>query len=316
MLRRLSTFTVLALLFGFTPLLRAQPVVVPAGSIKPEGGGGEAKGGEEGGAKKAVAKKKHVTPASVVKPGANFMIKMATVMSSGLTRPGETVYFTASEDVGSGRPVISSGAVGRGTVKNVQDDKKKGKLVVALDSIQAVNGDSIPVGGDVTVEGQGTQAAVAFGDKFTATLDEKIVLRPKPPAPRPKKGETGPPEPKKGSLEVRGKGVKVDIRKGEAKGSVELWIEAPKGMTADDIELNSVTLTKVNSFELPSPVRTSADKAKAGDRNKNGVSDVNLSMNAWDFVKYQPRGNNVVTVSGRMKNGTPFEASGGVTIDY
>jgi len=313
MLRRISIFTVLALLVGISPMLRAQPVVVPSGQIKPEGG--SAPKAEEAGGKKAVAKKHHAAPASVVKPGSNFVIKMATVLSSGLTRPGETVYFMASEEVGSGRPVISSGAVGRGTVKNVQEDKKKGKLVVALDSIQAVNGESIPVGGDVTVEGQGGQAAVAFGDKFTATLDEKVVLRPKPPAPRPKKGEV-PTEPKKGALEVQGKGVKVDIRKGVAKGSVELLLEAPKGMTADDIELNSVALTKVNSFELPSPVRVSADKAKSGDRNKNGVSDVNLSIDAWSFVKYQPRGNNVVTVSGRMKNGTPFEASGGVSVDY
>ncbi|MFO1462813.1 MAG: hypothetical protein U1F66_03485 [bacterium] len=308
MLRRISLFSLLALLAGVSPALRAQ-VVVPVGeSIKPEGGGG----GEEG-VKKAVKKRK-VAPASVVKPGSNFMIQMATVVSSGLSKPGETVYFLANEDVGSGKPVIASGAVGRGTIKNVQADKKKGKLTVALDSIQAVNGESVPVGGDVTVEGQGGQAAIAFGDKFTATLDEKVVIRPKP-APRAKKGEEVP-EVKKANVEIRGKGVKVDIRKGSAKGSVEIVLEAPKGMMVDDVDVNSVALTKVNSFSIPSPVRASADKAKVGDRNKNGVTDLNFSIEAWDFVKYQPRGNNVVTISGRMKNGTPFEASSGVTIDY
>lgn len=309
MRRRFSILSLALLMGAVSPLLHAQ-VVVPVGeSIKPEGGGG----GEEGGAKKA-AKKRRVAPASVVKPGSSFMIQMATVLSSGLSQPGETVYFLANENVGSGRPVIASGAVGRGTIKQVVADKKKGKLVVALDSIQAVNGESVPVGGDVMVEGQGSQASVAFGDKFTATLDEKVVIRPKP-APRPKKGEVAP-EIKKASVEIRGKGVKTDIKKGTAKGNVEVILEAPKGMTVDDVEFNSVALTKVNSFTLPNPVRASAAKTKVGDRNKNGVTDVNFSIEAWDFVKYQPRGNNVVTFSGRMKNGTPFEATSGVTIDY
>ena len=298
MRRRFSILSLLVLLSGISPLLHAQ-VVVPAGeTIKPEGGGGE-----EGGGKKAV-KKRRAAPASVVKPGSNFMIQMATVMSSGLSQPGETVYFTSNEDVGTGRPVIAAGAVGRGTIKQVLADKKKGKLVVALDSVQAVNGESVPVGGDVMVEGQGTQASVAFGDKFTATLDEKISIRPKP-APRVKKGEE-PPEIKKGSVEIRGKGVKVDIKKGSAKGGVEVVLEAPKGMTVDDVDVNSIAMTKVNSFVLPNPVRASAAKTKVSDRNKNGVTDINLSIEAWDFIRYQPRGNNVVTFSG----------ASGLTIDY
>jgi len=167
----------------------------------------------------------------------------------------------------------------------------------------------------VVVEGQGGQAAVAFGDKFTATLDEKVVMRPRPAPPRPKKGEEAP-EIKKAGAEIRGKGVKADIRKGEAKGTVELLIEAPKGMVADDIDTNSIVVSKVNSFVLPNPVRASAAKTKIGDRNKNGVMDLNFMFDPWDFIKYQPRGNNVLTFSGRMKNGTPFEATTGVTIDY
>ncbi len=313
MRRRFFIFSLLLLMGAISPLLQAQ-VVVPVGeSIKPEGGGGG--GAEEGGGGKKAVKKRKVAPASVIKPGSSFMIQLATVLSSGLSQPGETVYFTANEDVGSGRPVIASGAVGRGTIKQVVADKKKGKVVVALDSIQAVNGDSVPVGGDVMIEGQGSQAAGAFGDKFTATLDEKVVLRPRAPAPRGKKGEL-PPEVKKGSVEIHGKGVKTDIKKGVAKGNVEILLEAPKGMTVDDVEIGSVALTKVNSFSLPNPVRVSSDKSKVGDRNKNGVTDVNLGIGAWDFIKYQPRGNNVLTFSGRMKNGTPFEAAGGVTVDY
>jgi hypothetical protein len=185
-------------------------------------------------------------------------------------------------------------------------------VVVALDSIQAVNGDSVPVGGQVSVEGKDGQAAVAFGDKFTASIDEKIVVRPRP-ASR-KKSEV--PDVKRGSAEIRGSGVKADIRKGVARGTVEVLLEAPKGMTMDDLDTSSVSLYKVNNFELPQPVVAAASKMKVGDRNKNGVPDVNLLFDAWEFIKYQPRGNNVVYFKGRMKNGTAFEASAGASIDY
>ncbi len=283
-------------------------VVVPGGSIKPEGdGGGTPAGGETGAPKK---KKRAAPSASVLKSGESFMIQMATVLSSGLTKPGETVYFTASEDVGKGRPVISSGAVGKGTVKEAKADKKKGALLVTLDSIEAVSGESVSLGGDVSVEGQGGQAAVAVGDRFTATLDEKVVVRGKPKKPEEIFVD------KKASAEIVGKGVKVDIKKGTAKGSVDVLLEAPRGMTLDDVNTGSVVLYRVNNFIIPNPVPLSGAKAKTGDRNKNGIPDIALSIGAWDFIKTQPRGNNTLTFRGRLKNGEPFEATSGASIDY
>lgn len=286
-------------------------VVVPGGSIKPEGdgGGGAPEAGGEAGPRKA---KKRATPsASIVKSGESFMVQMATVLSSGLTNIGETVYFTANEDVGkAGRPVISQGAVGKGTVKEVKSDKKKGTLIVSLDSIEAVSGESVSLGGDVSVEGQGGQAAVAVGDRYTATLDEKVVVRGKPKKPEEIFVD------KKATAEILGKGVKVDIKKGTAKGSVDVLLEAPRGMTLDDVNTGSVVLYRVNNFVIPNSVPLSGAKAKTGDRNKNGIPDIGLSIGAWDFIKYQPRGNNTLTFRGRLKNGEPFEATSGASIDY
>jgi hypothetical protein len=306
MRRPYSLFFLIMLLVAVASPVHAQ-VVVPGGSIKPEGGGGEAPTPEG----QAPRKKRRAAPAaSVVKSGESFMIQMATVLSSGLTKPGETVYFTAAEDVGKGRPVINSGAVGKGTVKEVTADKKKGNLVVSLDSIVAVNGESVSLGGDVSVEGQGGQAAVAVGDRFTATLDEKVVVR----------GRSKKPEEifvdKKASAEIIGKGVKADIKKGSVKGKVEVLIEAPRGMSLDDVNNTSVVLYRVNNFTIPNPVPLSGAKVKTGDRNKNGIPDIALAIGAWDFIKYQPRGNNTVTFRGRLKNGEPFEATSGVSVDY
>lgn len=285
-------------------------VVVPGGSIKPEGdGGGAPEAGGEAGPRKA--KKRAAPSASIVKSGESFMVQMATVLSSGLTNIGETVYFTANEDVGkAGRPVISQGAVGKGTVKEVKSDKKKGTLIVSLDSIEAVSGESVSLGGDVSVEGQGGQAAVAVGDRYTATLDEKVVVRGKPKKPEEIFVD------KKATAEILGKGVKVDIKKGTAKGSVDVLLEAPRGMTLDDVNTGSVVLYRVNNFVIPNSVPLSGAKAKTGDRNKNGIPDIGLSIGAWDFIKYQPRGNNTLTFRGRLKNGEPFEATSGASIDY
>lgn len=311
MRRPYSIILSVLLLVAFAAPAYSEVVVVPGGSIKPEGSGGG--GGEGGGADAGAprkAKKRAAPAATVLKSGESFMIQMATVLSSGLTQPGDTVYFTAGESVGKGRPVINGGAVGKGTVKEVKADKKKGTLVVALDSIEAVNGESVSLGGDVSVEGQGGQAAVAVGDRFTATLDEKVVVRGKP-----KKVEETIVE-KKANAEIIGKGVKVDIKKGTAKGSVDVLLEAPRGMTLDDVNPTSVTLYRVNNFTIPSPVPLSGAKVKTGDRNKNGIPDIALSIGAWDFIKYQPRGNNTVTFRGRLKNGEVFEATSGASIDY
>jgi hypothetical protein len=206
--------------------------------------------------------------------------------------------------------VINSGAVGKGTVKESTADKKKGTLLVTLDSIEAVNGESVSLGGDVSVEGQGGQAAVAVGDRFTATLDEKVVVRGKPKKPEEVFVD------KKATAEIVGKGVKVDIKKGTAKGSVDVLIEAPRVMTLDDVNTGSVVLYRVNNFVIPTSVPLSGAKAKTGDRNKNGIPDIGLSIGAWDFIKYQPRGNNTLTFRGRLKNGEPFEATSGASIDY
>lgn len=276
--------------------------VVPIGqTIQPEGGGDAG-----GGAKPR--KKRVVVPQAMVKPGKTFMIESASVLSSGITLQGDVFYFRAAEDVGG---VIAMGALGKGKVTSVDNTKKSGKLVVQVQSINAVNDEAVNISGDVTVEGKGGQAAIGVGERFTATVDEKTVIRKKP-----KKKETPPPNFKQGFAEIRGKDVKADIKKGQAKGKIQVLIEPPKGVAVDDLDPSTLALVKVNGRDLPEAVQPLSGKITAGDRNKNGTSDLAFEFNAWDFIKFQPRGLNTVVFKGKIKDGTEYEASAKATIDY
>jgi hypothetical protein len=304
MYRKIS-LTILAFSLMFLPQLgSAQPKVVPIGqTIQPEGGG---KGGTAG--TPGQARKKKAPSAAVLKAGKTFMVESATVMSSGINQQGETVYFRAAEDVGG---VIAAGALAQGKITEIQSNKKKGKLVVKLESIESIGGGSVDIGGDVEIEGKGGPASLGIGERFTATVDEKAVVRRKP-----KKEQPLPSFAKQGFAEIRGKGVKVDIKKGIAKGQVEVLIEPPKGASVDDINKSSLAIYRVNSQLLPQTVAAASTKVTPGDRNKNGVTDLGFMFSAWDFVKYQPRGINTVYFKGKLVNGTDFDASAKASIDY
>ncbi len=261
-------------------------------------------------APKPAVKKRKPAP-SLVKAGESFIVELQTVLSSGLNQTGDTFYFRAVENVGSSsRPVIKAGAVGTGTVTNVVKEKKKGNLAIRFDTITSSTGEAVPVSGGTELEGQGGQAVLTVGDRFTATLPQKVTLKGKP------KKETEPVFDKMGWVEISGKGVDADIVKGFVKGNVGIILEPPKGMSIEDIDLSSVVLYRVNSFVIPQPVFAQLGKQKSGDQNKNGVSDAALTIRGWDFIKYQPRGKNVVYFMGKTKAGESFEASTPVTIDY
>ncbi len=285
------------------PVVGSAQEVVPIGTIKPEGGAGE------GGAVKRRARKRAAPTA--VKAGKTFMIESAEAVSSGLTVQGETVYFRASEEVTAGKlPVIFSGAVATGRISDIEKEKKQGKIKVELQSIQASNGEKVAISGNVEIEGKGEQAAYGVGERFTATIDEKLSVKGKP------KKEELPTFSKNAFAEIRGKGVKADIKKGSVKGKVELVLESSKGMSIDDVVPESLALYRVNDHLTPQEVKVIPNKPKIGDKNKNGNSDLSLEFDAWDFIKFQPRGNNMIYVKGKLKDGSEFDANTRVTIDY
>lgn len=275
--------------------------VVPIGeTIKPEAGS------------TAPAKKKKVARPAVVKEGTSFLVELGTALSSGITQVGDTINIYAAEDVGAkNRSAILRGATGTGRVTEV--DKKAKKLSANFVEMEGYNGQPLGLSGSIQLQGEKDQAAAAAGERFTATMDEKVVIRAKP---RKKKGNGAAEAPLTGFVEIEGKGAKVDLKKGKASGKVKMIVEAPKGFTADDIQVDTVALFQVNSHVLEEGVRPAAQDPKQGDANKNGTTDWEMHFGAWDFVRNQPPGTNTVYVRGNLKNGKTFQATTRVSIAY
>ncbi len=304
MRRKFLPLIVIGTLLLSTSLLQAVEVVPIGETIKPEGGA------PEGGAPRRKAVRKR-PPATQIKAGKSFMVESAEAVSAGLSSPGETVYFRSVEEVGTAnRPVIFAGALATGKIVTLEKSKQASKLAVKLDSIEAVNGEKVTISGDVEIEGEKTNASYGVGERFTATINEQINI----------KGKHKPVElpafTKSALAEIRGKGVDADIKKGVAKGKVEVILESSKNLAAEDIVPESVALYRVNNKLLPRAVGVIPGKNRVGDSNKNGNSDLTLQFAPWDFIKFQPRGNNSVYFKGKLKDGSEFDANTKVTIDY
>ena len=107
-------------------------------------------------------------PAAPVKILANTAIRLAVdePVTSASAKPGDTFKLAAAEDlVLSGRVVIARGALATGRVVAVQHKKgmasADGMLEIAIDSIPAVNGQSVPLDAHFTIGG----GNVSFGRK-------------------------------------------------------------------------------------------------------------------------------------------------------
>ena len=302
MLKKISLFLMGFLILGYISVARAEEgvKVVPIGeTIKPEAAPAE-----------GAAKKKKVARPAVVKEGTSFIVELGTALSSGLTKVGDKIYIYAAEDVGSkGRSAIVTGAAGSGRVTDV--DFKAKKLVVNFEEMDGTSGSDIALDGSINLQGEKDQASAAVGERFTATMEEKVVVKPKP-----HKKEKKPEEVGTAFVDIEGKGAKVDLKKGKASGKVKMVLEPPKGATADDIQLDSIVLAKVNNHELEDGVRPNIKDAKQGDANKNGTGDWVMFFDAWDFVKNQPKGTNTVYIRGNLKNGKEFQANTRVSISY
>ncbi len=258
---------------------------------------------------------------AVVKEGQTFLVELGTSVSTSFTKEGDSILLRAVEDVGpSKQPGISNGAEGEATVSLVNTDKKNPKIVLTLDSIRTVNDTDASLAGEIVIEGQGSQAYAAVGERYTATLGEKLTVKPRrlQSSSKTKKAKGAPVEPtvETAFAEINGKGVKADLEKGKAKGMVQLILEAPKGYTSDDIDTATVRLAKVNNWDIPDGVLADAKKPRQSDGNKNSVTDWTMYFNVWEFLKYQPRGTNNITIGGNLNNGKPFEAVTRVQVDY
>lgn len=293
----------LALIIFSMPLVTQAVEVVPIGqSIKPEGA--------EESTSSSQSTRRRRPAVSTMSAGKSFSIESAQILSSSLNQAGEVVYFRASENVGpSSRPVIRQGAIAKANLVEVDKNKKHGKLVIQLSSIEAVDGDTVQLSGTIRIEEQNSAAIIPVGKKFSATLDEKAVVRGR------HKKEAFPSFNKNASADILTK-LKINLTKGSVKGAVEVILDSSQDIKAEDINPDSILIYRVNNQWLPEEIPAIRGKSKLADRNKDNNIDLTVSFDPLSFIKYQAVGSNTVYFKAKLSNGSEIGASGKVNIEY
>jgi len=118
-------------------------------------------------------------PSAPVKIATDTPIRLTIdeAVSSASAKPGDTFKLSAADDlVINGRVAIAKGAPATGRIVAVKEKKglaSDGMLEIAIDSVPAVNGENVALGGHITVGG----GAVPFGRKSRdAQLEKGHIL--------------------------------------------------------------------------------------------------------------------------------------------
>ncbi|MCP5468705.1 MAG: hypothetical protein H7A32_05505 [Deltaproteobacteria bacterium] len=316
MKKKLSYLSLIILsAFTWTSLAYSEVSIVPMGNtVQPEG---SSKSDSTSTTKKR--RRPRRASSTTLKAGTPFLVELSEVLSSSQAQVGQKVSLQAAESIQvSGSTVIERGALVQGSVAEVNNDRKTGKLVVEIKNVEAYNGDHIPVSGKIDLSGEKAHALAKVGEKFNVTTSTDVRLkanrRAKKPILPPSENTT-----QIGFMDIDASRVKVDLPKGKIKGEAYLIVEAPKGVAVDSILVDSLAITRVNGHSLTPPLQSIREGKKApekGDKNKNGVDDLTLTFNAWDFIKYQKPGKNILYLEGKMANGAPFKAATNSIVEY
>jgi len=98
----------------------------------------------------------------------------------------------------------------------------------------------------------------------------------------------------------------------KSKGKfIAAYIELAEGYYVEDIDINSVTLTKINDYLLDPPLYTVGPSA-IGDYDDDGIHDLMVKFGRQKLIPLLEVGNAELTVTGGMVDGLIFE--GTVTI--
>ncbi len=301
-------------LFAWTEVTHSEVTVVPIGnSIKPEGDN------NSGNNNTRKRRRRRRARAIQLKAGTPLKVELGEILSSSFTQPGTPVLLTTAESIQvSGRTVIEKGAPVQASVIEVNDDRKEGKVVVNIKGVTGFQGDFIPLAGKINLDGEKSHALAKVGETFQVSTSEDMKFKIKR---RAKKSNLPPRENSTqiGFLDLDSEDIKVNLKKGKIKGEALLIVEAPKGVPLSNIKTESLAITRINGLELQSPLRPvleGKDAPESGDRNKNDTEDLTLTFAAWDFIKHQKPGKNILYLEGQMANGALFKAAANSVIEY
>ena len=103
--------------------------------------------------------------------------------------------------------------------------------------------------------------------------------------------------------------IKPETLNLKSKGKwVTCYIELPEGYYVEDIDIDSVTLTKINEDLLDPPLYT-VGPSGIGDYDDNGIPDLMVKFDGQELIPLLEVGDAELTVAGELYDGTPFEGS-------
>jgi parallel beta-helix repeat protein len=91
------------------------------------------------------------------------------------------------------------------------------------------------------------------------------------------------------------------------------YIELPEGYLVEDIDIDSVALTKINDDLLDPPLYT-IGPSEIGDYDDDGIPDLMVKFDRQELISLLEVGDAELTVAGELYDGTPFEGSDTVRV--
>ncbi|MCK4733338.1 MAG: hypothetical protein KAT65_12865 [Methanophagales archaeon] len=95
----------------------------------------------------------------------------------------------------------------------------------------------------------------------------------------------------------------------KSKGKwVTCYIELPDGYSVEDIDIDSVALTKING-DLPDPPLYTVGPSGIGDYDDDGIPDLMVKFDSQELIPLLEVGDAELTVAGELYDGPPFEGT-------
>jgi hypothetical protein len=91
------------------------------------------------------------------------------------------------------------------------------------------------------------------------------------------------------------------------------YIELPPPSTVEDIDINTVALTKVNGAAIEAPLAT-AGRARISDYDRDDIPDLTVRFDIRRLIPALEAGENSITVTGNMIDGRNFKGTGNISV--
>ncbi|MCP5105882.1 MAG: hypothetical protein GY950_21020, partial [bacterium] len=104
--------------------------------------------------------------------------------------------------------------------------------------------------------------------------------------------------------------IHPDTLNRKSKGKwVIAYIELPGGFNVEDIDIGTLAVTAVDENPIVEPIYAQLSPTAIDDYDSDGLPDLMVKFKRSRLIEVLNSGNRLITISGELNNGTPFEGS-------